>query len=99
MKQRILLFVMLVLVMAWCGRDGARVHAQTRVAPDQVWGLSQLLVMGCAETPVAPVISDCTGLMYVDLVKPNGTHLKILGAVPPDGFTIDPNKWNQVPTQ
>jgi hypothetical protein len=99
MKQRILFFMMLALVMAWCGRNGARVHAQTRVAPDQIWGLSQLLVMSCAETPVATATSDCTGLMYVDLVKPNGTHFRILGTPPPDGFTIDPNKWSQVPVQ
>ena len=97
MKQRILFFVVLALAMAWCGRDGTRVQAQTRVAPNQIWGLSQVLIMKCSD-PTATT-SDCTGLMYVDLVKPNGIHLTVLGAPPPDGFMIDPTKWTQVPAQ
>ena len=94
--------------MAWCSRDGVRVHAQTRISPDQVWGLSQVLAMKCAETPPPPpvpqtdpptLIPDCTGLVYIDLVKSNGTHLSVLGFPPPPGFQIDPTKWSQLPTQ
>jgi hypothetical protein len=95
--KRIVLFAILALTLAWCGRDGFRVHAQTRIAPDQIWGLSQVLVMNC--TGATSATSDCIGMMYVDLVKPNGTHLKVLGTTPPTGFTIDPTKWSQVPTQ
>lgn len=97
MKRNIFLFLVLALILAWCGRDGVRVHAQTRVAPDQIWGLSQVLIMNC--TGATSPTSDCTGLMYVDLVKPNGTHITVLGTAPPAGFTIDPTKWNQVPAQ
>lgn len=97
MKRSIFLFVVLALILAWCGRDGVRVHAQTSVAPDQIRGLSHVLVMSC--TGAFSPTQICTGFLYVDIVKPDGTHITVLGGAPPAGFVIDPTKWSQVPTQ
>ncbi len=92
----VVLYAALLVFLIWWS-DGRGIHAQTRVAPDQIWGLSQLLIMGCSGA-TSPG-SDCTGLMYVDLKKPDGSHITVVGTAPPSGFTIDPTKWSQLPTQ
>lgn len=74
------------------------IHAQTQITPRQIRGLASLVVMQCAGvTAAGPPASDCTGLYYVDLVRADGTELKILGAPPAAGVTIDPTHWSVIP--
>lgn len=66
---------------------------QTRIAPDQIRG-AQVLVMSCTESNTTT--SDCTGLVFVDITRADGSHVKVLGTPPPAQFAIDPAKWSQV---
>jgi hypothetical protein len=43
MKRR-LLFWILALTLAWCGRDGARLHGQTRPRPEQIRNIEQVRI-------------------------------------------------------
>jgi hypothetical protein len=67
---------------------------QTLVSPKQIRGLGSVVLMQCAGSP-APG-SDCTGMLYVDLVGADGREWKIIGTPPPPGMTIDPTYWSVV---
>lgn len=84
-----------VLLVLWLA---GLIHAQTQITPRQIRGLASVVVMECAGvTAAGPPISDCTGLYYVDLVRADGTELKIVGAPPAPGVTIDPAHWSVIP--
>lgn len=68
--------------------------AQTKVAPEQIHG-SSVVVMQCAGA-TSPS-SDCTGMLYVDVTRADGSHVKAVGTPPPDGFVIDPARWSVLP--
>lgn len=48
--RRVFAFVILALIMAWCGRDGARLHAQTRPRPGQIQNWTQIAPGACTGT-------------------------------------------------
>lgn len=83
------------------------VHAQTRIAPEQLKA-PHVAVMTCTKPAIAPVTvtnpdgtttttpgSNCAGLYYVDVVTPAGTELKILGTVQPG--PVNAADWSLVP--
>lgn len=99
----IVLYIILAAIASWwlIGRAAG----QTQITPRQIRGLASVVVMKCAgvtspgdpnATPPIPS-SDCTGLYYVDIVAADGTELKIIGAAPPPGVTIDPAHWSVIP--
>ena len=65
-------------------------------------------LMQCSKSPVSPVTvtnpdgtmtttpgSDCSGLLYVDLVSPSGTEMKLVGGAPIS--PVDASAWTAVP--
>ncbi len=98
MRKRAALFAVFVLVFAWYGRDGVRLHAQTRIAPRQV-SAPRLTVLQCTATPISPKVG-CTvdgTLYYLDLITPAGKELKLV-AVPSTLLEpLDPAVWSMVP--
>lgn len=68
--------------------------AQTRLAPKQISGSGQVTVMVCA--PNMPTV-DCAGLVFVDLIRPDGSHLTAIGGPAPAGFVPDARWVTVVP--
>jgi len=52
-------------------------------------------LLTCRETPTGA--GDCTGLLLVDILQPDGSHKRYIGAPAPDGFVLDPLKWTPTP--
>lgn len=94
MKRRVVLFSVFALALAWFGRDGVRVHAQTKVGPDQL-KTPRITVLHCVEPPETS--PNCMDLYYVDVITAAGTELKLIGAPATQFDVIDPTKWVLVP--
>lgn len=94
MKRDVWMFVALALLLAWCGRDGARLHGQTLVDPNQLKA-PRVSVLSC--TGDTSPTSNCTGEYYVDVITPAGTELKIVGGLAPGNIVLDPKLWSTVP--
>lgn len=50
---RLSLFVVFALVLGWFGRDGIRIHAQTRPRPDQIRNIEQIRI-ACGDCDPRP---------------------------------------------
>ncbi len=90
--KRALGFSVFALVLAWFGRDGVRVHAQTLISPSQLKA-PRLAALQCSGSLGSS--SDCTGFYYLDVITPAGTELKLIAY--PAAPTIDPTHWSVVP--
>lgn len=94
MKEKIVFFVLLSVMVAWCGRDGTRLHAQTKVAPEQLRAPT-VMVMKCAGVP--PGQQSCDGLFYLEVTTSAGTPVKLVGTSTLPPFALDPRFWSVVP--
>ncbi len=90
--KRALGFSLFALVLAWFGRDGIRVHAQTKIAPGQMKA-PRVSVLQCSGSTSST--SDCSGLYYVDVTTAAGTQIKIIGT--PAAAPLDTTHWSVVP--
>ncbi len=91
-SRRIQIYVIMAALAADALWQGYRLHAQTRIAPDQLRA-PRFAALACIAPATAN--SNCAGLVYIDAVTPAGTEIKIIGA--PVTVPIDPAAWSIVP--